>query len=158
MDTWLITRYLLARFQQLKEHLRGFRTAKPVKVLRLSVAVGHRNLRVVARYLVKPWSRCVLTLQGIWSIRKLRGSMRHKMAILLRVVWLGMRGAETQEWRGLTNSALTNRNQWLRHGQEMGWISAPNCYWHDTIPLSDEEEAILDEEDELCVLVVRIYE
>tara|TARA_R110000868_G_scaffold33808_5_gene122433 strand:+ start:2858 stop:2980 length:123 start_codon:yes stop_codon:yes gene_type:complete len=40
----------------------------------------------------------------------------------------------------------------------MGWISAPNCYWHDTIPLSDEEEAILDEEDELCVLVVRIYE
>ena len=86
MDTWLITRYLLARFQQLKEHLRGFRTAKPV------------------------------------------------------------------------SSALTNRNQWLRHGQEMGWISAPNCYWHDTIPLSDEEEAILDEEDELCVLVVRIYE
>ena len=158
METWLITRYLLARFQQLKEHLSGFRTAKPVRVLRLWVVVGRRNLRVAGLYLAKLWSRCVLTSQGIWSIRKLRGSMRHKMAILRRVVSLGMRGAETREWRGLTNSALTNKAEWLNHGYEMGWISKPVCYWHDMIPLSKEEEAVLEEEDELCALVVRFYE
>jgi len=100
MESWLITRYLLARFQQLSALSSGFRKAKPVRVLRLWGAIARRNLREVGQCLAKRWSRCVHISQGIWLTRKLKVSMPARMAILRQVVSLGTPGVETQADRG----------------------------------------------------------
>jgi hypothetical protein len=51
-----------------------------------------------------------------------------------------------------------NKKQWLIQGIENNWVSFPVCYWHEMIPLTESEEALLEEDDEICVSVVRIYE
>lgn len=159
MNTWLITRYLLARSQQLKGLLSGFRTARQVRVSLRWGATVLRNSQGAVQFLVRRSQGCVRILQGIWLTRKLRVSMRHKMGTLRQVVSLGMHGAGTPEGLGRTSSiSTTTRDNWLSYGYEMGWISQPVCYWHDMVPLSEEEEAILEEDDELCALVMRFYE
>lgn len=96
MDTWLITRYLLARFQQLSALSSGFRKAKPVVALLRWGAIVRDNLREVGLCLAKRWRGCVRTLHGMRLISGLKVSMRVKMGILRQVVWLGMRGAGTR--------------------------------------------------------------
>lgn len=96
MDTWLITRYLLARFQQLSALLSGFRKVKPVTALRRWGATARNNLREVGLCLAKRWRGCVRTLHGMKLTSELKVSMPVKMAILRQVVSLGMRGAGTR--------------------------------------------------------------
>jgi len=107
---------------------------------------------------VRLWLKCVLTLPDTKLTRRLRVFTVRRRAIRRPVASRGTPGVETREDHGSTSSVLTTKNEWLSHGYEMGWISKPVCYWHDMIPLSEEEEAVLEEEDELCALVVRFYE
>jgi len=50
-----------------------------------------------------------------------------------------------------------NIDEWIKLGYDNGWMSIPSCYYHDMLPLSDEEEADLEEDGETCVTVARIY-
>lgn len=47
---------------------------------------------------------------------------------------------------------------WLRHGLGMGWISPPACYSHDGIGFTQAEEIAMDEGDDMCVWLIRVYE
>lgn len=48
--------------------------------------------------------------------------------------------------------------EWLDYGVDKGWLSEPTCYFHDTLPLSEEEEMEIDEDGETCLSVSRFYE
>ena len=49
-------------------------------------------------------------------------------------------------------------NEWLEHGVENGWLSIPVCYFHDILPLTEEEETEIEESGETCLPVSRFYE
>lgn len=46
---------------------------------------------------------------------------------------------------------------WLTKGRERGWLGIAFCACHEGPDLTEEEEKALDN-DELCVLAVRLYE
>jgi hypothetical protein len=100
MDTWLITRYLLARFQQLRELLSGLRTAKPVKDLPLLAEVVRDNwLRAVVSIEIL-WLRCVLGLPDTKWTKRLKVSTVLKRATRLQVASHGTLGVGTPGGRG----------------------------------------------------------
>ena len=47
---------------------------------------------------------------------------------------------------------------WMRHGLAMGWISPPTCYNHDGLGLTELEELQLENGDDPCIWLVRVYE
>lgn len=47
---------------------------------------------------------------------------------------------------------------WIRHGLAKHWISPPACYFHDGIGMLPEEEVALDEGDDPCIWLIRVYE
>ena len=102
MTQWptIVIKYQQEPSQLLSELWRGSRTAKPVAVLLLWGVIVPLSWRGVATSLGMLWSRCVLILRAMRSIRKLKVSMRVKKDILLLVVWLGTLGVETLDVRG----------------------------------------------------------
>ena len=48
--------------------------------------------------------------------------------------------------------------EWRDYGVEQGWMSHPVCYFHNTLPLTEEEEMEIDEAGETCLPVSRFYE
>lgn len=100
MDTWLITRYLLAQFQQLRELLSGFLKARPARALRLWAEGARDNLLKVGLWAEILWLRCVLTLPDTKWTRRLKVSTVRKRATRLRVVSPGTHGAATPGGHG----------------------------------------------------------
>ena len=93
MDTWLITRYLLARFQQLRELSNGFLKGKPARALLLWAEGVRDNLLKAGLWAEILWLRCVLTLPDTKWTRKLKVSTVRKRATRLRVGSPGTLGA-----------------------------------------------------------------
>ena len=126
--------------------------------LHLLAEVGRNNLRPAVQLVGKRLSRCGRILHGMPLIVRRVGFSLMARVILRRVGLLGMLGAGTRGVRGSTSSIQTmTKEEWLDKGFAKGWISIPTCYYHDMLPISDEEEAILDEDGEMCMTVVRLY-
>ena len=49
------------------------------------------------------------------------------------------------------------RDEWLKEGQRRGFCTAPFCWTHDSVPMSEEELAAWDEDDS-CIPGVRLIE
>jgi len=47
---------------------------------------------------------------------------------------------------------------WIKHGFEMGWCGPAICYTHDGIPISEPEQAEMDEGNDSCIHIIRLYE
>ena len=47
---------------------------------------------------------------------------------------------------------------WLKHGIEMGWCGPAICYAHDGMPMSEPEETFLQEGNDICIHIIRLYE
>jgi len=47
-------------------------------------------------------------------------------------------------------------DEWLEFGIASGFCTQQYCAFHDFPPLTDAEEALLDENDEICYGVVRL--
>jgi hypothetical protein len=48
--------------------------------------------------------------------------------------------------------------EWIEHGVANGWISEPVCYHHDMLPVTDIEAEQLDEGDDPCLNVIRVWD
>jgi hypothetical protein len=48
-------------------------------------------------------------------------------------------------------------DEWFDVGLSMGWISEPYCLEHDTLPLREWEAAALEDGEEVCPLIVRLW-
>lgn len=46
---------------------------------------------------------------------------------------------------------------WLATGMENRWCSARFCYTHETPPISDEEDRLLERGEDPCVTLIRLY-
>jgi hypothetical protein len=46
---------------------------------------------------------------------------------------------------------------WIAKGVRKGWISEPRCDTHDVVPKTDAEWQKLDEGDDECIWIVRIW-
>ena len=47
---------------------------------------------------------------------------------------------------------------WLRQGMDNGFIGPPVCDIHDGTPTSADEDAAWDEDGEVCLPVLRLYD
>jgi hypothetical protein len=47
---------------------------------------------------------------------------------------------------------------WRDYGISKGWISEPNCYTHDGVAMTEEEEAEFNEGGDPCIPMFRIWE
>jgi len=47
---------------------------------------------------------------------------------------------------------------WRDYGINKGWISEPNCYTHDSAPMTTEEAMEFDEGGDPCIPMFRIWE
>lgn len=47
--------------------------------------------------------------------------------------------------------------EWIAYGVQQGWISEPVCYHHDTLPTTDIEAEEMDEGDDPCINIIRIW-
>jgi len=100
MESWLITRYLLARFQQLRELSSGFLKAKLEKDSPLLAGVVRDSwLRAVGSIEIL-WLRCVLGLPDTRWTRRLKVSTVLRRATRLRVESPGTLGAGTPGGHG----------------------------------------------------------
>ena len=50
-----------------------------------------------------------------------------------------------------------NRHEWIKIGYDNGWCGPEVCYTHDDIPLSPIEEEMLNEGDDVCLYILRLY-
>lgn len=48
--------------------------------------------------------------------------------------------------------------EWLDYGIAQGWISEPTCYHHDPLPMTEQEVLEMEEWDDICLNVVRIWD
>lgn len=48
-------------------------------------------------------------------------------------------------------------NEWINEGMSRGWCGPPVCHTHDGLPLSDIESVELNEFDDICIHIVRLY-
>ena len=48
--------------------------------------------------------------------------------------------------------------EWANYGWQQGWCGPPVCYTHDGLPMADNEHDQLDEGDDPCIHVIRLYE
>lgn len=51
---------------------------------------------------------------------------------------------------------------WLENGQQRGWVSKIHCVIHESLPLTDQEREIVDDDDgdgydAICVPSVRVW-
>lgn len=49
-------------------------------------------------------------------------------------------------------------DEWIRVGVEAGWCTAPVCYTHDGLPMTDKEAEEMYEDMDLCIHIVRMCE
>lgn len=47
--------------------------------------------------------------------------------------------------------------EWVEYGVDNGWIAKPVCYNHDLLPLTPVEESEIDEGDDPCIQVIRVW-
>ena len=57
-----------------------------------------------------------------------------------------------------TAPAPSTFEDWLAYGYRQGWCGPPVCEMHDGLPTSEQEDAEWDDNGEICVHVVRLYE
>lgn len=50
-----------------------------------------------------------------------------------------------------------NKDEWLDYGVANNFVSKPSCYFHDTLPLTWEEDRDENLGDE-CIIVARVYQ
>lgn len=103
MDTWLITRYLLARYQQLRGLLSGSPRAKLARALRLWAEGARDNLLKAGLSVEILWLRCVLTLPDTKWTRRLKVSTVRKRVTRLRGAWPSTLGVGKLDKPGSTN-------------------------------------------------------
>lgn len=48
-------------------------------------------------------------------------------------------------------------DEWLSIGERNGWTSDPKCYFHDSLPLTEEEDDEIGEGGDPCIHVLRLY-
>lgn len=48
--------------------------------------------------------------------------------------------------------------EWLSKGIEQGWISDAYCTTHDGPPMTDEEYAEFDQDNDPCIFALRVWE
>jgi len=46
---------------------------------------------------------------------------------------------------------------WLAYGIDNKWCLYPTCYMHDGVPTTDEESLELDEGNDPCMHVIRLF-
>lgn len=51
----------------------------------------------------------------------------------------------------------TTFDEWMEFGVRQGWATAPVCYVHDGLPMTDQEEQDFFD-DEPCIHIVRLCE
>ena len=51
-----------------------------------------------------------------------------------------------------------NIHEWLEYGRTRGWCSEVTCDTHQGIPFTDAEIDAMEEGDDRCCYVVRLYE
>ncbi len=47
--------------------------------------------------------------------------------------------------------------KWIEYGIKRGWCGPPVCATHDGVPLSEQEEELIDEFDP-CFSIIRLYD
>lgn len=47
--------------------------------------------------------------------------------------------------------------EWLQIGMEKGWCGPVICHTHDGLPTSEEEEKMFEENDDVCIHILRMY-
>ncbi len=48
--------------------------------------------------------------------------------------------------------------EWLDYGIVQGWISEPNCFHHDLLPVTQEEEDEIEDGGDPCINVIRLWD
>lgn len=49
-------------------------------------------------------------------------------------------------------------NEWMSIGVKNNWAGVPVCYTHDGVPLSEEELNSFEQDDDVCIHIIRLYE
>ena len=49
-----------------------------------------------------------------------------------------------------------NFHEWLDFGIRKGWCSETFCYTHDVPPTTEDEDAEIDDGDEICLICTRL--
>jgi hypothetical protein len=61
------------------------------------------------------------------------------------------------EIKGVTPKSFEDFYDWVQFGVDKGWIASPKCYTHDGMDTTPEEDAELDEGNDPCMVVVRVW-
>lgn len=48
--------------------------------------------------------------------------------------------------------------EWVDYGIAQGWISEPTCYNHDILPMNDSEAEMMDDGDDPCLQIIRLWD
>ena len=48
--------------------------------------------------------------------------------------------------------------EWFEYGASKGWVSPPSCYHHDMLPTTEEEDAAMEEGDDPCINILRLWD
>ena len=56
------------------------------------------------------------------------------------------------------NETEMTAEQWLEYGYKRGFCGPPVCAMHDGVPASEGEAFLLDDNDDPCIHVLRLYE
>ena len=48
--------------------------------------------------------------------------------------------------------------QWLEYGYKRGYCGPPVCVMHDGVPASEKEAWLLDDNEDPCIHILRLYE
>ncbi len=49
-------------------------------------------------------------------------------------------------------------DEWLAIGMSKSWIGPPVCYMHDGLPTSEDEDNMMDNGEDPCFHILRLYE
>lgn len=49
-------------------------------------------------------------------------------------------------------------DEWIKIGVKAGWCTAPVCYTHDGLPMTDAEAEEMYEDMDVCIHIVRMCE
>ena len=48
--------------------------------------------------------------------------------------------------------------EWVEYGVVNGWVAQPVCYHHEMLPVTDAESEQMDEGDDPCLNVIRVWD
>jgi hypothetical protein len=48
--------------------------------------------------------------------------------------------------------------EWIEYGVTNGWVSEPSCFHHDLLPTTEEEDVAMEEGDDPCIHVLRLWD